>query len=121
MLSFEKGIPIVQNKLRRRFNMTSSTYLCSDEFQASLTRALNLFESNDRSIKYFTLLGSLDEQLKQHTIKSFGLEGTLERCSVYVSVPLDRFKQRLRSESLVVLSKQHLQHSQRLLGPNHLH
>ena len=65
----EKDISIVQNRLRRHFNITSSTYLCSNEFHSLLTDTQHLFESNDTSIKHFTLLASLDKQLKHHPIE----------------------------------------------------
>ena len=66
----EKDISILQNRLRRHFNITSSTYLCSNEFHSSLTDTQRLFESNEKSIKHFTLLASLDKQLKDHPIEA---------------------------------------------------
>jgi hypothetical protein len=63
---------MIQNKLRRHFNITSSTYLCSADFASRLHDIHHLFNENDNSTKYFTLLASLDEQLKKHSIKASG-------------------------------------------------
>ncbi|CAF3528269.1 unnamed protein product [Rotaria sordida] len=69
VLAHEKEIDIIQNKLRRHFNITSSCYLCSTDFQSLLKNIHTVFTKNDKSTKYFTLLASFDEQLKRHNVK----------------------------------------------------
>ncbi|CAF4961043.1 unnamed protein product [Rotaria sp. Silwood1] len=69
VLTSENEINIIQNKLRRHFNTTTSDYLCSNEFILSLNHIHNIFVENKKSVKYFTLLASFDEQLKKHSIK----------------------------------------------------
>ncbi|CAF0732682.1 unnamed protein product [Rotaria sordida] len=69
VLAHEKEINIIQNKLRRHFNITSSCYLCSTDFQSLLKNIHTVFTKNDKSTKYFTLLASFDEQLKRHNVK----------------------------------------------------
>ncbi|CAF1296450.1 unnamed protein product [Adineta steineri] len=69
ILTCEKEVNIIQNKLRRHFNTAASDYLCSNEFQSSLKHIQNIFVEQNTSAKYFTLLASFDEQLKKHSIK----------------------------------------------------
>ncbi|CAF2650534.1 unnamed protein product [Rotaria sp. Silwood2] len=68
ILAHEKEIDIIQNKLRRHFNTTSSCYLCSTDFQSLLKNIHSVFTKNDKSTKYFTVLASFDEQLKRHSV-----------------------------------------------------
>ncbi|CAF1198090.1 unnamed protein product [Adineta steineri] len=69
VLVHEKEINLLQNKLRRHFNSTLSSYLCSADFQVTLNDLYDKFNRNDNSTKYFKLLSSFDEQLKKHSIK----------------------------------------------------
>ncbi len=70
VLKCEKELRIIQNKFRRHFNTTISDYLCSNQFILSLDQIQNAFTENNKSMKYYTLLNSFDEQLKKHSIKS---------------------------------------------------
>ncbi|CAF1017939.1 unnamed protein product [Rotaria sordida] len=84
VLTCENEINIIQNKLRRHFNTTTSDYLCSNEFISSLNHIQNIFIENNKSTKYFTLLASFDEQLKKHSIKlskSNSLSTQIFKCS----------------------------------------
>jgi hypothetical protein len=72
VLSHEKEINIIQNKLRRHFNATSLSYLSSGDFLSSLNQIHSSFTKKDKSIKYFTLLASFDERMKNNSVKSRG-------------------------------------------------
>lgn len=70
VITSESEINVIQNKLRRHFNITASDYLCSNEFQLLLNHIHDLFAENKKPIKHYTELATLDEQLKKHSIKS---------------------------------------------------
>jgi exonuclease VII small subunit len=70
VLSHEEQIHLIQNKLRRHFNTTLSSYLCSTDFQSSLIRIHQTFNGNNQSTKYFKLLNLFDDQLRKHSIKT---------------------------------------------------
>ncbi|UJR10103.1 hypothetical protein I4U23_014325 [Adineta vaga] len=91
ILTSENETNIIQNKLRRHFNTTTSDYLCSDEFITSLNHIQNLFVENNESTKFFTLLASFDEQLKKHSIK-------LQRTTVQTSDVASSITLSLKSE-----------------------
>lgn len=70
VLISEKEITTIQKKLRRHFHTTTSDYLCSTRFQSSLESIEKIFHEQKKSSKYYSLLASLDEQLKRHSIKT---------------------------------------------------
>ncbi|CAM4795239.1 unnamed protein product [Rotaria magnacalcarata] len=68
----ETEIHKIQNKLRRHFNATSPSYLCSRDFTSMLHHIHNVFTQNHKSTKYYSLLVSFAGQMKINSIKSPG-------------------------------------------------
>ncbi|CAF1503288.1 unnamed protein product [Adineta steineri] len=107
ILTCEKEVNIIQNKLRRHFNTAASDYLCSNEFQSSLKHIQNIFVEQNTSAKYFTLLASFDEQLKKHSIKLFKPNLPLNEVSTISSITTTTVKFNLTNENTeqILLSK----------------